>query len=217
MSPAPSVRGPGVSFLNRFLPEDDRLRLDFLTFTEFKKLLINQNAGRRLDDGDEASKRGELVPLYYDAYRQNTPGYQIVGVRATGAAAGCCAFGVTQNSHRAAPRNHYARIDIVITGRFFRQLGFGKLLVYTVLDLLLEQRGRELYSISCVCAHQAIARMLQKVGWFTFVQHECKGTSEAVCAVTDESAGQLRTAVAHLCASSAREALYHYRQRVNTY
>ena len=216
MSPTPSLHGLGESFLNRFLPENDRLRLNFLTFTEFEKLLINQNAGRRLDEGDEASKRGELVPLYYDAYRQNTMGYKIVGVRAKGAGAGCCAFGVTRNSHRAAPRNHYARIDIVITGRSFRHLGFGKLMVYTVLDLLLEQRGRELYSISCVCAHAAIARMLQKVGGFTFVQHECKGTSEAVCAVTDESAGQLRTAVARLCASSAQEAFYHYRQRMNT-
>lgn len=216
MSPAPSLRDPGGSILNRFLPEDDRLRLDFLTFTEFEKLLINQNAGRRLDEGDEASKRGELVPLYYDAYRQNTLGYEIVGVRATGTGAGCCAFGVTRNAQMAAPRNHYARIDIVITARSFRHLGFGKLMVYTVLDLLLQQRGQELYSLSCVCAHAAIARILRKVDGFMFGQHERKGTSEAVCAVTDESAGQLRTAVARLSASSAREALYHYRQRMNT-
>lgn len=201
-----------VRFLNKILSGQNSLKLDILTFPEFQQLFIHQNASRRDDEGNESSKRGELIALYHDRYREDSARYRVVGIRALGQVAGCCAFGVTTNAKKNPPRRSYARVDIVITRRDFRRLNLAKLMVYATLDLILKQWGRELYSISCLCAHRAMSRIFESLGGFTLVRDERKGTLDAIFEVNNASVYRLRQSLNDLLLQTARTVLYHYRQ-----
>lgn len=79
--------------------------------------------------------------------------------------AGILSFVIETNPRKAGSADRYARIDLVIVARRFRGLGLSRLLILAVLVHLLREHGRRLYSISCLAAHEAIAHVLEEIGF----------------------------------------------------
>ncbi len=78
---------------------------------------------------------------------------------------GCLSFFLEKNEIRKSEADHFARIDIVIVEKAFRNIGIGKLLVFTAIKYLLDRWGQGIYSISCLAAHAAMAKILEQVGF----------------------------------------------------
>ena len=77
-----------------------------------------------------------------------------------GKPAGVASFIVETNARRDPPARKYARIDLVIVGTTDRGLGLGRLVMLALLTHLIETLGGELYHISCLAAHPAVAKVL---------------------------------------------------------
>ena len=82
-----------------------------------------------------------------------------------GAQIASLSFFIEKNKMKREERDHFARIDIVIVEKEFRRLGFGKLLVFTAIKYLLDRWGARIYSISCLAAHDAMAKILDDIGF----------------------------------------------------
>lgn len=78
---------------------------------------------------------------------------------------GSLSFYLEENEMRKVLQDHFARIDIVIVEKAFRNKGVGNLLVLTVLKYLLDRWGPRIYSISCLAAHDAMVRILEEAGF----------------------------------------------------
>ena len=78
---------------------------------------------------------------------------------------GSLSFFLEQNEMRKVLQDHFARIDIVIVEKAFRNKAVGNLLVLTVLKYLLDRWGPRIYSISSLAAHEAMVRILEEVGF----------------------------------------------------
>lgn len=78
---------------------------------------------------------------------------------------GCLSFFLEKNEKRKCEADHFARIDIVIVEEEFRNIGVGKLLVFTAIKYLIERWGQGIYSISCLAAHAAMAKILEQIGF----------------------------------------------------
>ena len=88
---------------------------------------------------------------------------EVLTLRFHGKPLGVTSFLVETNAKRPAPRRKFARIDLVITHPAFRGSGVGRLLILLVVAFLLERDGEELYSISCLAAHDAVAHVLEDI------------------------------------------------------
>lgn len=88
---------------------------------------------------------------------------EVLTLRYHGKPLGVTSFLVETNARRPAPRRKFARIDLVITHPVFRGMGVGRLLMLLVVAFLLERNGDELYSISCLAAHDAVAHVLEDI------------------------------------------------------
>ena len=90
---------------------------------------------------------------------------QVISIRDQRELMGVISFFTSFNARRPAASNRFARIDLVIVHDDYRQHGVGRLLVYSAIaHLLIDQRDC-LYSISCLAAHDAIAKILEDVGF----------------------------------------------------
>ena len=78
---------------------------------------------------------------------------------------GAVSYLVSANQRRPSARNRYARIDLVIAARAHQGGGLGRLLLAGVMTHLLRTEGDMLYSITCLAAHPAIAKMLEEYGF----------------------------------------------------
>ena len=78
---------------------------------------------------------------------------------------GALSLVTTENPQRSSPRNSYGRIDLVIVEPGARGLGLGRVLILSGLGYLLRDDGPCLYSISCLAAHGAVAKVLEDVGF----------------------------------------------------
>ena len=88
---------------------------------------------------------------------------EVLTLRFHGKPLGVTSFLLETNAKRPAPRRKFARIDLVITHPAFRGNGIGRLLILLVVAFLLERNGEELYSISCLAAHDAVAHVLEDI------------------------------------------------------
>lgn len=118
---------------------------------------------------------------------------------------------VDENPVHARPRNRYARIDLVITDPSFRGLGLARLLVIGALHELLESRGAELYSISCLAAHKAIERILEDLGFSDRPRGDKNYTHEEM-RLDDEAAEAFGTSLPGHFSTAARLVRYRLRQ-----
>ena len=183
-----------------------------LNFQEFQQMLIQQNANRRLDEGNESSKQGELVALYFDQYKKSSSCYPILGIRIEKEPMACCAYGVTKNPNLSPPHQLYARIDIVIVNRILRRQGWGRVLVYTALDQIMDQWGEKIYSISSLCAHKGMRKILESVGGFGFNKDQQKQTWDGTLDVTPSALEKLKTRLKERLPASIKSAQYRLRQ-----
>jgi GNAT superfamily N-acetyltransferase len=78
---------------------------------------------------------------------------------------GAVSYGVQANPNRPPGHARYARIDIVVVPPEARGLGCGRLLLACVTAHLLRSQGGQLYSLSCLAAHPAIAHVLESAGF----------------------------------------------------
>lgn len=74
---------------------------------------------------------------------------------------GVISLAVGTNSQKTDQRNCYGRVDLVIVDPKYRNSGLGRVLVFAGVLWLLDRFGSSLYSISCLAAHEAIARIFE--------------------------------------------------------
>ncbi len=72
---------------------------------------------------------------------------------------------IQDNNRKASLPNKYARLDLVIVDKKYRNLGIGRLLMVCSLVYLLRTRSKQLYSISCLAAHQSVEKNLKQLSF----------------------------------------------------
>jgi hypothetical protein len=78
---------------------------------------------------------------------------------------GIVSFVIMENKHKPYPKNKYARIYLVIVKENSRNLGVGRLLTLCAIIYLLRTSGEQLYSISCLAAHEAMETVLKDLSF----------------------------------------------------
>ena len=106
-----------------------------------------------------------LGSSYNDNPQQKNGLFDVLGLHYNGAQVASLSFFIEKNKMKRQEPNHFARIDIVIVEKEFRRLGLGKILVFTAIKYLLDRWGARIYSISCLAAHDAIAKILDDIGF----------------------------------------------------
>jgi GNAT superfamily N-acetyltransferase len=137
----------------------------------------------------------------------------ILTILCDGEPLGALSFIITENPHRPGRRKCYGRIDLVIVDPNARGLGLGRVLIVTALSHMLLENGPELYSISCLAAHRAVAKVLREVG-FDGAQRKERNFLLMQVAVDSESVDQLDARIAEATADALRKAAYRIRQQM---
>ncbi len=121
--------------------------------------------------GDESSFRRfrSLEPSLISCVDEHTgtekPQIRYLVVHAENVPAGVLSLVVQANARRPTGACLFARIDLVIVRECYRDLGLGKLLVLSSIVHAVDVYADRLYSISCLAAHGAIAKILERVGF----------------------------------------------------
>lgn len=125
----------------------------------------------QLSLGDEGVYRGlrtrepTLQSCLDDPANPNSAELTLLALRLEGEPAAVTSLVTQRNKQKRHPNNLYGRIDLVIVAEQFRGLALGRLIVAGTILLLLDRHGSHLYSISCLAAHPAIARILEGLGF----------------------------------------------------
>lgn len=90
---------------------------------------------------------------------------QYLVVQCESVPAGVLSLVVQANACRRTSACLFARIDLVIVQNCYRGLGLGKLLVLSSIVQAIDAYADRLYSISCLAAHGAMAKILERVGF----------------------------------------------------
>ncbi len=107
-----------------------------------------------------------LGSSYNDDPQQKNGIFDVLGLHYNGAQVASLSFFIEKNKMKKRQEpDHFARIDIVIVEKEFRRLGLGKILVFTAIKYLLDRWGARIYSISCLAAHDAMAKILDDIGF----------------------------------------------------
>jgi GNAT superfamily N-acetyltransferase len=72
---------------------------------------------------------------------------------------------IQENLNKQTSRKSYARLDLVIVHKKYRNLGVGHLLMVCALVYILRSRGSEIYSISCLAAHKTVEKFLKELSF----------------------------------------------------
>ena len=131
-----------------------------------------------------------------------------------GAPAAAASFIVESNTHRTVPACKFARIDLVITDPESRGLGLARLLVLSGLAHILDLYGRQLYSISCLAAHEAIEKILEDFGFQGRDRGERNYKHEEIKLDSPEEAERLGLRALEEAAESAQMTQYRLRQKL---
>lgn len=117
--------------------------------------------------GSAHAREAHLGSSYKEDTEEGKGTYDVVCLYYEDQVMGSLSFFLEKNEIRAekGKADHFARIDIVIVEKEFRNIGVGKLLVFTTIKYLLDRWGQGIYSISCLAAHAAMAKILEQVGF----------------------------------------------------
>jgi GNAT superfamily N-acetyltransferase len=116
--------------------------------------------------------------------------HTILGLHVDGQPGGILSLVMQANRMRPPPADHFGRIDLVIVAPHLRGLGLGRVLVLAGLVHLMEQPLPRLYSISCLAAHAAIARVLESLG-FTATERRDRGFVHEELRIDQADTGEL--------------------------
>ena len=124
-----------------------------LRYSEFDKFL-------------SASMREPQLGSSYSGNKEEANGiFDVLCLYHKGAQTASLSLFLEKNEMKKDHSDHFARIDIVIVEKEFRKNGLGKLLVFTAIKYILDRWGPRIYSISCLAAHEAMAKILEQIGF----------------------------------------------------
>ncbi len=72
---------------------------------------------------------------------------------------------IRENLHKATPPKSYARLDLVIVSKPYRNLGVGRLLIVSALLFVLRTWEQKIYSISCLAGHKTVEKFLKELSF----------------------------------------------------
>ncbi|MZG54152.1 MAG: GNAT family N-acetyltransferase [Nitrospinae bacterium] len=81
---------------------------------------------------------------------------------------GTASIVIRKNLNKSVLPDHYARLDVIIVGKKYRNLGIGRLLIVCALIYILRNFGKQIYSLSCLAAHDTVKKKLKNL---SFVEH----------------------------------------------
>ena len=137
----------------------------------------------------------------------------ILTILCDGEPLGALSFIITQNPHRSGRRKCYGRVDLVIVDPSARGLGLGRVLILSAVSHMLRENGPELYSISCLAAHRAVAKVLEDVG-FEGTQRKERNFVLMQVAVDSEGVNQFDARIAEATGDALRKTAYRIRQQM---
>ncbi len=118
------------------------------------------------DKFSSASIREPQLDSSYNADPQEGKGvFDVLCLYYKGAQMATLSFFIEKNKMKKKEPDHFARIDIVIVEKEFRKMGIGQLLVLTAIKYLLDRWRAWIYSMSCLAAHDAMAKILDDIGF----------------------------------------------------
>lgn len=126
--------------------------------------------------------------------------------------AGAASWFLAANEHRPPPRDHYARIDLVIVPEQFRGLGLGRLVILTTLLEIVTRHADVLYSISSLAAHAAVEKVLEEAGFHGEPREDANFVHESID-LDETSLADLRASLTDATRAAAQAANYRIRQR----
>lgn len=144
------LRSRPMPDMDGFVKENPELSFSLGDIAAYQRLRIVESA---------------LVSCFDDPSQFDEKKLQVLTLHKGKDVLGVTSFGVFSNSKRAGASNLYARIDLVITEKRWRNLGVARALVIAVLVYVLEIYGKRLYSISCLAAHERVVRILENLSF----------------------------------------------------
>lgn len=149
---------PPRPVLDEFISDYPELSLKFGDIATYKRLrIVESHLVSCFDTDHQSGNKLQLLTI--------SRGAEVLAVTS---------FGIFQNLQRSVGLDLYARIDLVIAEKKWRGCGISRVLVYCVLIYILKTYGRRLYSISCLAAHDAIAKILESLS-FVVKMKDTKG------------------------------------------
>lgn len=110
-------------------------------------------------------RQPQLRSSYNDKLEAGKSIFDVLCLYHRGVHAGSLSFFLERNEMRKNEADHFGRIDIVIVETAFQRKAVGKLLVITAITYLLDRWGPIIYSLSCLAAHEAMAKILEEIGF----------------------------------------------------
>ena len=133
--------------LNLFEPYEDLLlaKAGKSTYQSFRN---KEPQLKSCSDGFEGHHEEEILLLY-----------------GQGKPMGVASLAIRKNINKPRYPKIYVRLDLVIVDEKYRNLGVGRLLILCCLLLVLGTKGKYIYSISCIAAHETVEKILKELGF----------------------------------------------------
>ena len=162
------------------------------------------------------NREGTLVSCLDDSSAKRIfPDFEVLVFRSCGIPCGVVSLAVGTNHQKTDRRNQYGRIDLVIVDPEYRKLGISRVLVLAGVRWLLERFDSTLYSVSCLAAHTAIARIFEADLAATVSQRDGANFVHESLTIREETSSQFQTSVAQKLADAVQVTAYRLRQKEN--
>ncbi|MBC8286576.1 MAG: GNAT family N-acetyltransferase [Nitrospinae bacterium] len=70
---------------------------------------------------------------------------------------------IRENINKPAYPKNYARLDLVIVDKKYRNIGVARLLIVCSLLKIMKNQGHQIYSISCLAGHKTVAKFMKEL------------------------------------------------------
>lgn len=80
-----------------------------------------------------------------------------------GRPSGIISLVIRENHNKPTPPKSYVRLDLIIVDKKYRNLGVGRLLMVCSLIFILKTRESQVYSVSCLAAHETVEKFLREL------------------------------------------------------
>ena len=157
-----------------------------------------------------------LVSCLDDASAKRVfPNFEVLVFRSRGIPCGVVSLAVGTNHQKTDRRKQYGRIDLVIVDPEYRKLGISRILVLAAVSWLLDRFERSLYSVSCLAAHTAIARIFESDLAATVSERSGANFVHESLTIGEETASQFQTSVTKKLADAVQVTAFRLRQKEN--
>ena len=162
------------------------------------------------------NREGTLVSCLDDSTGEKVfPTFEVLVFHSRGIPCGVVSLAVGTNREKKDRRNQFGRIDLVIVDPEYRRLGISRVLVLAAVRWLLDRFGGTLYSISCLAAHTAIARIFEADLSATLSQRDGANYVHESLTISKETSSQLQKSVTQKLADAVQVTAYRLRQKEN--